>query len=760
MNENFDINLKINVSNSKENMNDLVNDIRDLLRRREIILRDENLAIKERKNYCDKKERGYIFKVYNDINIYNSIFYTLNNIVFLRNFIDYLDKETLAKLDANQIFSTSYSYKESYNRKGKRFLYNKEKNILLPIASLHISFGNGEDEKYYYLNNYNLNDDFKFIFIDKNLIEKNYKDFTEEDLKNLNNLLFDEYFDFMLNSPNNMEKINMEKISFYPVYKSKEKSLVVKKLNKDYQLEEKNEFEFYDMDTDKFLNDDKGKKYEIMFYYNSIKLCVDNFNNKKYKNKLKSIIKLFLRNICLKVKLSFLDDEKILNNYSKILNYIYKIIIDKKLFQNKSDQNDLKIILDNCINYLLIKNDEVNKYRNYKELLFNNYNILNSNYDFYSDEVKVIRNKIKDKMIELFDYSFNTLYKTDKEKFDFIFYNQTIRQNVRTLFNIDLSVDFDKIREKYLSNKFDFKNDMKNNYILNFYHAKNRIKNGYYNNNNKIDSYKEELFIDDIKIIYNFINNFYKEFDKLLNPFLSKMFSREVLDAMYYLKKEKTIINIFNYLRDSSNNFIAFYTLSPLLEKYGDIEEVKKIVDIFQSYEENRKLKGIFNSSQSHILYKYLQLFITNDNVITRRNNEKLIEEFLFFIKSFIGYIFEFKGEKLKAAKTLIDDSIDKVVKYGYFEYQRKANSITRTIFSNLEEENYFREKVLQALEEKSELVVNTNKIKNLDDFFRQEQFIYYYKGHQFCIELKLFDNIDLTNYPNIAKMIMEIGLK
>ena len=288
---------------------------------------------------------------------------------------------------------------------------------------------------------------------------------------------------------------------------------------------------------------------KIIIPLNEEKKIVEN-NNNILLNSLKTINNRYkeIKKDLLKIQKKYFISCKNLSNNNLINNYFkYKNNNDLILYkyQIKNSNNIYNKININYDKYLLLLRDNEKKRLNFFKNLFNNYNMINSN---YINNFNEFNNQIKNK----FD-SWNIENDFNYFNEDFNFYNNNNNNN--RIKNEEV-INYNNTNENILNEKLKYFNINNNNFSY--------IYNKFFNNNNNIN-YKEEN--NQKIIIETFIkildNNNNEELSLELICFINNLIIEDKNFSTLFLKlfidSHKNLINNNNYHQIYNlNNFYHF----------------------------------------------------------------------------------------------------------------------------------------------------------------------------------------------------------
>ena len=288
---------------------------------------------------------------------------------------------------------------------------------------------------------------------------------------------------------------------------------------------------------------------KIIIPLNEEKKIVEN-NNNILLNSLKTINNRYkeIKKDLLKIQKKYFISCKNLSNNNLINNYFkYKNKNDLILYkyQIKNSNNIYNKININYDKYLLLLRDNEKKRLNFFKNLFNNYNMINSN---YINNFNEFNNQIKNK----FD-SWNIENDFNYFNEDFNYYNNNNNNN--RIKNEEV-INYNNTNENILNEKLKYFNINNNNFSY--------IYNKFFNNNNNIN-YKEEN--NQKIIIETFIkildNNNNEELSLELICFINNLIIEDKNFSTLFLKlfidSHKNLINNINYHQIYNlNNFYHF----------------------------------------------------------------------------------------------------------------------------------------------------------------------------------------------------------
>ena len=288
---------------------------------------------------------------------------------------------------------------------------------------------------------------------------------------------------------------------------------------------------------------------KIIIPLNEEKKIVEN-NNNILLNSLKTINNRYkeIKKDLLKIQKKYFISCKNLSNNNLINNYFkYKNKNDLILYkyQIKNSNNIYNKININYDKYLLLLRDNEKKRLNFFKNLFNNYNMINSN---YINNFNEFNNQIKNK----FD-SWNIENDFNYFNEDFNYYNNNNNNN--RIKNEEV-INYNNTNENILNEKLKYFNINNNNFSY--------IYNKFFNNNNNIN-YKEEN--NQKIIIETFIkildNNNNEELSLELICFINNLIIEDKNFSTLFLKlfidSHKNLINNNNYHQIYNlNNFYHF----------------------------------------------------------------------------------------------------------------------------------------------------------------------------------------------------------
>ena len=388
------------------------------------------------------------------------------------------------------------------------------------------------------------------IIINNNIIDENN---FQNELNQLS-LYINKNTQTMINLIKFFQEIYLKNLNYYQSINNIINSFFDEKklLESQNQLEQNLNF-FYQI-TLIYLKNFKENLIEnfnnkIIIPLNEEKKIVEN-NNNILLNSLKTINNRYkeIKKDLLKIQKKYFISCKNLSNNNLINNYFkYKNKNDLILYkyQIKNSNNIYNKININYDKYLLLLRDNEKKRLNFFKNLFNNYNMINSNYINNFNEYNIqIKNKFDLWNIENDINSFNE---------DFNFYNNNNNNNNRI--KMEEVINYNNNNENILNEKLKYFNINNNNFSY--------IYNKFFNNNNI--NYKEEnsqkIIIETfIKILDN-NNNEELSFELicLINNLIIEDKNFSTLFLKLFIDSHKNLINNINYHQIYNlNNFYHF----------------------------------------------------------------------------------------------------------------------------------------------------------------------------------------------------------
>ena len=388
------------------------------------------------------------------------------------------------------------------------------------------------------------------IIINNNIIDENN---FQNELNQLS-LYINKNTQTMINLIKFFQEIYLKNLNYYQSINNIINSFFDEKklLESQNQLEQNLNF-FYQI-TLIYLKNFKENLIEnfnnkIIIPLNEEKKVVEN-NNNILLNSLKTINNRYkeIKKDLLKIQKKYFISCKNLSNNNLINNYFkYKNKNDLILYkyQIKNSNNIYNKININYDKYLLLLRDNEKKRLNFFKNLFNNYNMINSNYINNFNEYNIqIKNKFDLWNIENDINSFNE---------DFNFYNNNNNNNNRI--KMEEVINYNNNNENILNEKLKYFNINNNNFSY--------IYNKFFNNNNI--NYKEEnsqkIIIETfIKILDNNNNEELSlELICLINNLIIEDKNFSTLFLKLFIDSHKNLINNINYHQIYNlNNFYHF----------------------------------------------------------------------------------------------------------------------------------------------------------------------------------------------------------
>ena len=388
------------------------------------------------------------------------------------------------------------------------------------------------------------------IIINNNIIDENN---FQNELNQLS-LYINKNTQTMINLIKFFQEIYLKNLNYYQSINNIINSFFDEKklLESQNQLEQNLNF-FYQI-TLIYLKNFKENLIEnfnnkIIIPLNEEKKIVEN-NNNILLNSLKTINNRYkeIKKDLLKIQKKYFISCKNLSNNNLINNYFkYKNKNDLILYkyQIKNSNNIYNKININYDKYLLLLRDNEKKRLNFFKNLFNNYNMINSNYINNFNEYNIqIKNKFDLWNIENDINSFNE---------DFNFYNNNNNNNNRI--KMEEVINYNNNNENILNEKLKYFNINNNNFSY--------IYNKFFNNNNI--NYKEEnnqkIIIETfIKILDNNNNEELSlELICLINNLIIEDKNFSTLFLKLFIDSHKNLINNINYHQIYNlNNFYHF----------------------------------------------------------------------------------------------------------------------------------------------------------------------------------------------------------
>ena len=393
------------------------------------------------------------------------------------------------------------------------------------------------------------------IIINNNIIDENN---FQNELNQLS-LYINKNTQTMINLIKFFQEIYLKNLNYYQSINNIINSFFDEKklLESQNQLEQNLNF-FYQI-TLIYLKNFKENLIEnfnnkIIIPLNEEKKILEN-NNNILLNSLKTINNRYkeIKKDLLKIQKKYFISYKNLSNNNLINNYFkYKNKNDLILYkyQIKNSNNIYNKININYDKYLLLLRDNEKKRLNFFKNLFNNYNLINSNYINNFNEYNIqIKNKFDSWNIENDINSFNE---------DFNFYNNNNNNNNRI--KMEEVINYNNNNENVLNEKLKYFNINNNNFSY--------IYNKFFNNNNI--NYKEEnsqkIIIETfIKILDNNNNEELSlELICLINNLIIEDKNYSTLFLKLFIDSHKNLINNNNY--HQINNLNNFYHFSNILK--------------------------------------------------------------------------------------------------------------------------------------------------------------------------------------------------
>ena len=382
-------------------------------------------------------------------------------------------------------------------------------------------------------------------------------------------------------------------------------------------------------------------KYNI---YNHI-FDVIKFNNDKNNNE--TIFNFFKKNIINNINksnnwenyLKEISKNKIIHNINDEINNYFNINI-------KDIINDIIFIFEENFSFFIFFNNYDNNNNLYEQIFNEIFNKFLSNKKFKKNNNKN-NNNIEIKFLEKLKFPFlfiniNNIYLAIKESFDNIIFFDNI------LYNDNPNSNLIEIKEN------NQKEIIKINEILNF---------SSYLNKYNLNENQKELYLNDIFYYYFFIILDFNVYNKEFIEFIINL-------SQHILKENFNFIYIFLFLLSNKNSFKNLFVLNEIFKNILNIELYNKIFEIIT--------KRIKNKNEIDNDYKNELFRIKINNYINQCIFDNILTTFL----KNINVLFS-NENKIKYSKKLYEILINNNNKYKNFENIKIQLEILFYIYTN-----------------------------------------------------------------------------